>query len=634
MSQENAFPPELCQSLIQEINSSVVLLDKDHQVQFCNRYFLKATGYEKADVLGKNFFEHLVLEQDRERAATRLTCPSTLRARYRILAKSGEILEMSIQPTALNCPDGQTIVGLLGQDITSLSNVEDALRADTTLSTILDTSLDGIVIIEADATVVFFNKGAEIQFGYKAEEVIGKNVSMLMPEPYCSAHDGYVSSYFKTGRAKIIGKGREVIARRKDGSTFPIQLSVGREITLGDRLCFTGFIRDLSREKGIENQLRQAQKMESIGTLAGGIAHDFNNILGGIMGYIDLMLEDTEPGSYLHEDLTEMRNACTRGKDLILQILTFSRQDKTQKIPVQFHPIVSESLKLLRAIIPSNIEIHCHVDKNAPAVMADATQVHQIMMNLCTNAYHAMTGENDIIEVTLEVCMLSEESVGNVPNLPFGKYVALRIRDNGTGMDEGTVARIFDPFFTTKSQGKGTGMGLAVVHGIVQNHGGDILVESETGKGSCFHLFFPAWEEQVEEEEGRTINRPIGRENIMLVDDDQLLLKVQSRILARRGYNVTTFPNGQEALEGFRETPHSYDLVITDQSMPKLTGIELASALVDLREDLPIIITTGFSDVITPDKIASRGIKALLRKPVDGEELTNTVRKILDEKNP
>lgn len=624
-TQQREIDPQWFQLLASRIDATLLFLDERMQILYANDALLEWVGYPVEKIIGNSFPDLFVPAHERQSTMAALNLKGEHAVPCHIQGARGT-REYLLKMYDL----GQGVKGLFGME--ELKAAADAALAEgqLRLASVLETAVDGIIMIDVKGTVLSFNKGAENQFGFTAAEIIGQNVGKLMPASFAAAHDGYIANYLNSGQSKIIGKGREVIGRRRDGTQFPIHLAVGREFKLGDRICFTGVVRDLSREKRIENQLRQAQKMESIGTLAGGIAHDFNNILGGIMGYVELMLEDAEPGSYLHDDLNEMRNACQRGKDLILQILTFSRQDRTTKVPLSFTSIVKESLKLLRPVMPSNIEIDCQLDKDIPHVLADATQIHQIMMNLCTNAYHALERENAWIRVRLAQVVLGDSFQGIQPNLPFGNYVQLQVADNGTGMDESTLQRIFDPFFTTKTQGKGTGMGLAVVHGIVQNHGGDIVVESRLGEGTCFSLYFPAYEVQVDEEAQLISPRTTGRERIMLVDDDELLIKVQGRILSRRGYQVKTFPNGLDALSYFREHQSEFDLIITDQTMPKMTGIELAAEVVRLREDIPIIITTGFSDAITPDKVAARGIRELLRKPVDSEELTSAVRRVLD----
>ncbi|WP_423842096.1 hybrid sensor histidine kinase/response regulator [Acanthopleuribacter pedis] len=369
--------------------------------------------------------------------------------------------------------------------------------------------------------------------------------------------------------------------------------------------------------------------MEAIGTLAGGIAHDFNNILGGIFGYVELMLEDAEEGSYLQDDLGEMMKACMRGKELVQQILTFSRQEQPQRKPAQLQPIIKESLKLLRATIPTTIDIQSEIDPDLGPVVIDPTQIHQVMMNLCTNAYHAMRNTGGCLQVSLKKVDYQGQ-IANIANaLPFGCYAALRVEDTGEGMDEATRQRIYDPFFTTKRLGEGTGMGLSVVHGIVQNHEGLITVESVLGHGSVFIVYLPL--KGVAAVDGERDEQPseMGVERIFLVDDDAFLRNVQQRLLARQGYHVRLFTNGLEALEAFEDDPYGVDLVISDQTMPKMSGMEMAKVMLRRRGELPIILTTGYSDVIQPEDVTQMGVREMLMKPVPKQMMLAAIRRHL-----
>ncbi|MDJ0836428.1 MAG: PAS domain S-box protein [Acidobacteriota bacterium] len=585
------------------------------------------------DVIGRHASEFFVGEQDTLDKVDPLFKGEVdeihLQSRQR--RKDGSVRILSWHCRALPAEDGR-IVGALSsaRDITDLKAGELARAESEALkSAVVDNSMDGIITIDQNGIVMSFNKAAEQLFGYSPEEVIGNNVTVLMPAPYKDEHDGYLKNYLATGKAHIIGKGREVTARRKDGSTFPFFLTVSREIVVGSRTFFIGLIRDLTKEKQVEAQLRQAQKMESMGTLAGGIAHDFNNILGGVIAYAELMLEDAEEGSYLHDDLKEMLNGCNRARDLVQQILTFSRQDKPKREPLYLHPIIKESLKLMRASIPSTVEIQRRIDVECPPVIADVTQIHQVMMNLCANAQYAMRDEGGILGVGLDLVEINEEYSPVGLHLAFGSYVRLTISDTGVGMDEETRSRIFEPFFTTKSVGEGTGMGLSVVHGIVKNHGGDIVVDSIHGEGTCFQVFFPVWEEEAPVVRGEANHLQKGSGQILLVDDDQFLLKAQRRILERHGYQVCTYADSEQALERFMRNPGHFDLVITDQTMPRLTGLDLARVMLDTRPNLPVILTTGFSDVVSPDRAHEAGICEFLMKPVSKEVLLETLRKQL-----
>lgn len=627
--------------LVENIQKAAVMLDRNGTVVFVNCSFLEITGWtERSEVLGKNWFDHFLPEQTRDAMRSRYEqCmnghlePMAVQENY-ILTKSGSPLLTSWYITLSQNPAGD-ILGLnfLGEDISQRKSVEVNLkRAETIMKVFLDNSSEAIIKISDKGIIYSFNRMAERLFGYAAAEVMGQNVSKLMPQPHRGKHDDYIQTYLNTGVANIIGKGREVLGLRKNGTTFPMFLSVGRDLVIDGERFFLGFVRDLSREKQVAAQLRQSQKMEAIGTLAGGIAHDFNNILGGILGYTELMLEDCEDGSYLQEDLNEMLKACNRGKALVQQILTFSRQDKPSHEPVLLQPILKESLKLLRATIPTTIHINNHIQDKVRPVVADPTQLHQVVMNLCTNAYHAMRRGGGEMRIGLREVELDENYNEWDHQLPFGHYLQLTVSDTGHGMDDETASRVFEPFFTTKPLGQGTGMGLAVVHGIVRNHGGNILVRSVLGEGTTFCIFLPLVEDSIDHETQKETDSKAGSERIMLVDDDEFLLRAQARMLIRRGYEVTAFSHSEEAASAFRANPQDYDLVITDQTMPHLTGAELARHIFDIRPDMPIILTTGFSDVITEAEAKTLGIREFLMKPVEKEVMAHTIRGVLSGK--
>jgi PAS domain S-box-containing protein len=380
-----------------------------------------------------------------------------------------------------------------------------------------------------------------------------------------------------------------------------------------------------------EAELRQAQKMEAIGSLAGGIAHDFNNILTAIIGYTQLAEQDVESGSLLRRNLQEVLKAGNRAKDLVKQILTFSRQSGKELVPVQVKLIVKEALKLLRASLPSTIEIRQHIQSDS-TVWSDPTQIHQVLMNLCTNAAHAMRLKGGILEMSLKDVALDDRSVAQHPGSKEGQYLVLEVADTGHGIDPSIKDRIFDPFFTTKERGEGTGMGLAVVHGIVKNCGGFISVYSEVGRGSTFRIYFPS-SVQKEKPEG-LMEPPIpgGRERILFVDDEPALVDMTKQVLERLGYLVTGRTSSIEALALFQARPDDFDLLITDLTMPKLTGEDLAKKILSLRKGLPIILCTGFSAKFTEERSKENGIGAFVMKPLVLADLARTIRECLDQK--
>ena len=389
------------------------------------------------------------------------------------------------------------------------------------------------------------------------------------------------------------------------------------------------------KRQKLESQLQQSQKMEAIGTLAGGIAHDFNNILGAIIGYGEMLRDDLPPtASTAHNDIEQILAAGQRAKELVKQILAFSRQAASDKIPIQPATIVRESLKLLRSSIPSTIAIRNDIVSECGVIIADPTQMQQIVINLCTNAYHAMETGGGTMLVSLKRRDLSSEDFEKDNEQTPGPYVVLAVRDSGTGITPDVRERMFDPYFTTKEIGKGTGMGLAMVHGIVKNHGGFIRCQSVVGQGSTFEVFFPAAEIQATRIEDNHDSIPGGNEHLLLVDDEQVLLDMNADMLQRLGYRVTTKSNGFEALAVFNADPRGFDMVLSDQTMPGLTGEQLAGHILALRPDIPFLLCTGYSAQISEEKISALGIRGLAMKPLAKRDVAALIRQALDQPPP
>jgi CheY-like chemotaxis protein len=388
---------------------------------------------------------------------------------------------------------------------------------------------------------------------------------------------------------------------------------------------------DISVRHSIEKELRQAQKMESLGTLAGGVAHDFNNILTAILGFTSLIKEDAPLTSNLFDDLSEIEKAALRASDLVNQILTFSRMKETERKPLRLDKIIDEALRLLRSTIPTTIEMKVSIDRVQEYIHADPTQIHQIIMNLCTNASHAMEEKGGILEVSLKKTFIKPKGDKNHLDLKPGNFLTLGVKDTGYGIPDEIIDSIFDPYFTTKNLGEGTGLGLSMVQGIVKNCGGDIIVSSKPGKGALFTIFFPIME-QTKNPDMEKNDSPLrgGNEKILLIDDEHSILKVQQRILEHLGYDVTIENKSESAMEMIEKNPKGFDLVITDMSMPKMDGATLAQKAMQINPDLPVIICTGFSSVLTREKIRELGIRAVLSKPLSVQVLTSEIRKILD----
>jgi PAS domain S-box-containing protein len=505
-------------------------------------------------------------------------------------------------------------------------------ESEASTQAILDTAPDGIITFNAGGAIHSLNRAAEQLFDCAAHEVIGRPVSRLLPS--LSLDDCSNNSAFDLGRRGPVHLGivHEAIGQRRDGTTFPVDMTMS-QTQVGERQLFIGIVRDITLRKRLESQLRQLQKMEAIGTLVGGIAHDFNNILAAILGYAELALSKVSQRSPARRYLQEVLKAARRAKDLVQQILAFSRHTEVERRPVQLLPLVREALSLLRASLPSTIEMRHFLDPGVGSVLADPTQMHQILMNLGANAEYAMRQTGGILDIRLEAVELDTVAAAAHPKLKPGSYVRLTVRDTGHGMPPEVMERIFEPFFTTKGVGEGTGMGLAVVHGIVTSYEGAITVDSAPGQGTTFTIYLPRLQEGVAEGLAAPEPIPRGQGCILFVDDEADLVRLGREMLEPLGYQVVTQTSSHEALETFRAAPQQFDLVITDQTMPKMTGAMLAQELRRIRPDVPIILCTGFSHSIDAEKAKELGIDAFLTKPIEVYEWAVAIRRLLEQRN-
>ncbi len=427
-----------------------------------------------------------------------------------------------------------------------------------------------------------------------------------------------------------------------DGSTVWVEINVRNFIDeSGNRIGLIGTSRNITErkqaeeeKKELEKQLQQTQKMESIGTLAGGIAHDFNNILSAIFGYAELVMANLPPESDNYEMQEQVVQAANRAKDLVKQILLFSRQADQEIRPVQPHLIIKEALKLVRSSIPSTIEIKQNVPVDCGSILADPTQIHQIIMNLCTNAYHAIPGVGGVLAVSLSKTEITKEDISSTNlELDPGQYFKLEVADTGHGIDHQTIEKIFNPYFTTKPKGKGTGLGLSVVHGIVKTCGGQIKVYSEPGQGTNIHIYFPIYESEGDTIAVQTESYlPTGKETILVVDDEKQILNMMKKTLESLGYKVVAHADSQESLKSFKADANNFDLVITDMTMPHMTGLQLTEQLFAIRPKMPIMLCSGFSELISEEKALALGIRKFLTKPIIRTQLAKAIREVLDDK--
>jgi PAS domain S-box-containing protein len=491
---------------------------------------------------------------------------------------------------------------------------------------LFEESRDVVFIAAPDGAFIDINPAGVELFGYASRQDMFDDKAGITF--YNEPEDRRV---FEKAIRKIgFVKSYETILKNRDGERIHVRVTAALvKDEDGYVTAYRGIIRDISEQKRLEQQLLQAQKMEAIGTLAGGIAHDFNNILGVIVGYSDMLVDDLQEDSLEQRNAKSVLSAAHRATDLVKQILAFSRQSERQRKPLQLSLIVKEALKLLRSTLPSTIEIKRHINSDTGTVLADATQMHQVIMNLCANAAHAMKDGGGVLTVSLDEVFIKAEDARRHDDIAPGPYLRLTVSDTGHGIPKVVIKRIFEPYYTTKATGEGTGMGLAVLHGIVKGHGGDISVTSEPGKGAAFSVFLPLIKEKHDEELVLTDEEVTGgNEHILLIDDETALLQVGQQMLERLGYQVTGHSDPAEALETFRGDPNQFDLVITDLTMPGLTGIHIAEELKKIKPGIPVILCSGFSAGVFEEEISAY-VDDFVMKPIIRGELDRVIRRVL-----
>jgi PAS domain S-box-containing protein len=513
-------------------------------------------------------------------------------------------------------------------DISERNRFEKALYKEKEIFRIFIEGLPlGISLIGKDGHYEYINpKFIEI-FGYNLTDINNGREWFKKAFPDSEYRHQAVSTWFEYLKEIEAAQSRPRIfnVRCKDGiekiiKFRSIMIETGHQIVIYE---------DIATPKRLEAQLQQSQKMEAIGTLAGGIAHDFNNILMAIMGNAEICLYSLQEQSPERFSIEQILKASVRARDLIKQILTFSRQTEHELKPIKISIVVQEALRLLRASLPTSIEIRQRITAGRDTVLADPTQIHQVLMNLCANAHHAMREEGGILGVILDDVDINFENALKYPFLKQGPYIKLRVGDSGCGIEPEDMNRIFEPYFTTKAQDVGTGMGLALVHGIVKSHGGAVKVESQPGKGATFDIFFPLIEKEDQPVYEVLEKSPPGNERILFVDDEKTIADLGKRMIEILGYKVDIRTSSIEALNAFKAKSEKYDLVITDMTMPNMTGEKLSKELMRIRPDVPIILCSGFSEMITENRAREIGIKGYIMKPFVMHEIAKTIRQAL-----
>ncbi len=619
------------QSMVDNMTDYMVVHNLDGVVIEANYRVITEFGYNLSEIIGKNIRELIVPEQRPsfdDYYLSRLTVGKKVNGQVTFIGKDGDRRQVTFSSIKALQADGWEMVYCLARDITDRQRTEKALaESQARFKDIFETAAAGMVIVHAEnRQIVEANPAAAQMIGLSLREIICRPIDQLIREPQ--------SNWLLLDEHHAVNP-LECKVVTKEGATITV-LKTMRPMEFNDEahwiISFVSMqkVKEAeSAKRDAERQMHQAQHLQAIGTLAGGIAHDFNNILYGVIGYSELALDDAPEGSVLHDNLNEILRGSQRAKELVAQILAFSRQGDTEKKPIHPQPLIKEALKLIRASLPATIEIRSDIGSPVETIVANPTQIHQVVMNLCTNASHAMPPGGGVIQVSLESETISVEQAGPHGTISPGAYLKLVVSDDGAGIPERVRNRIFEPFFTTKPQGEGTGMGLAVVLGVIQSHAGGIRVHSEPGKGSRFEILLPVAPGEEQVEKVGEAPPPGGSERILFVDDESAIIHMAERMLSKLGYDVTTCLGPSEALEMFQKAPEAFDLIITDLTMPTLKGTDLARLLLQIRPDLPVILCTGYGDQITTEQIREIGIREMLIKPIVRYNLAISIRQAL-----
>jgi PAS domain S-box-containing protein len=629
---------ERYRSLFENSPVGIGVSDSDGNIVDFNDAMLKPGGYSREDIRLLNNMTELYYnpEQRKEIISTALQNGFIDNMEVQFNRRDGTPHNciLSLRPIRFygrNC--WQAVV----QDIEELKQAEKALsESNLWLNNIFDSLEEMVLVVTTDRRVINVNKACEKIFGYTMNDLSNISTEILHVDK---------EHYMEFGRKiqQAFDKGKpanfEFEAKRKNGEVFPTEHTVSQlNSDDGEYLGMVSIVRDISESKKLEEEkqrleddLKKAYKMEALGTLSGGIAHEFNNILGIIIGNTELAIDDVPEWNPAKDCLEEIRTASLRAKDVVRQILSFARKTPAARKPIRIRTIVQDSLKLLRATIPTNIEIQQEILCESEMILANPTEINQILLNLCSNSIHAIEEETGVLNVRLETSIMDNRLSAQYEGLTSGEYVKLTVKDNGVGIDSKTLDRIFDPYFTTKDVDKGLGMGLAIVYGLVKKHDGAIKVTSKAGKGTKVEVLFPVTLEQPDIIEQEPNDQPTGTERILFVDDEPSMVKLVTRILELQGYEVVGKTSSIEALKLFQEEPGNFDLVITDMAMPEIPGDRLALSLIKIRQTIPIIVCTGHSDRLDENRAKKLGIKAYTMKPFVKRDLFKTIRKVLDE---
>jgi PAS domain S-box-containing protein len=551
----------------------------------------------------------------------------------------GRIFEWHRRPQKIN--DQCVGIVVTWRDVTEHQLMERALKeSEQRFRTLWETAPETVVLMDEHGIVQYANAALHAAFGYMPDEVTGHNMAMLVPPRLREAHRRGIARYLETGEKRLDWRSTEVMGLHRDGSEIPLEVSFSH-VELHGRHLFAGFLRDITERKRaeqarlvLEEHLRDSQKLEAIGTLAGGIAHDFNNILGSILGNAALARSDTQATAATLVSLDEIQKAGLRAKNLVQQILAFSRKQPQEFRDQALRPLVEETIGLLRVTLPAGVTLSVDLQDEPIFIRADTTQIQQVLMNLCTNAWQALKSANGHIAVRVDSIVVDAATARQLNAIAPGQCARLTVVDNGQGMDEATQARVFEPFYTTKEINKGTGLGLAVAHGIVMAHRGAIAVSSVVGQGTTFTVYLPAIafaDEHPAVTKPKAVTAKGNGEHVIYVDDDEAMVFLVKRMLEKLGYRVSGFENPLEALAAIEAQPSDYDLLVSDFNMPGASGLDIARRLSEVHPSLPIVITSGYVSEQLQEGARAIGVRHIINKPDTIDELCAIVQRVLQE---
>ncbi len=633
---------ERFQSIAESLTDALYTTDSNGDIIYINSAALRMFGYEKDELLNKSFLR--LLPSDKEESYLdefggylKEEAPSIFEKEFKSLGvkKDGTVFPIDVSVSNWKIRD-DVYFSAVTRDITKRVETEkENIEGRDFLENLFFTIPDGLAVTDVEGKIVKVNSALVNMLGYTEQELTAMAGPDLIPKGYETRLP--VVELFEHGFVKNY----ETMWQKKNCAVLPLDMNISLIKNIeGDVTGSVASIRDVTERKrmeadkeALEARLRQGQKMEAIGTLAGGIAHDFNNILSAVMGYTELSLDDVPEESRPYSTMNEVLIASRRARDLVDQILAFSRHSEHDNVLMKLSPLIKETVRFLKATLPSTIKVRTIFDAQYDTVLSDPTKIHQVIMNLSTNSAYAMREKGGELLISLTDKFIREEEVDKFEDVLPGNHIVLSVSDNGVGIAPDVMCRIFNPFFTTKPPGEGSGMGLSVVHGIVKSCTGDIRFESKLGKGAVFSVYLPVAEESNVMVSSATFEPiPTGDERILLVDDEITVANMMGEMLGRLGYRVTVVNNSPEALHVFKKEPYSFDLVLTDQTMPDLTGVQLAEEVLRINRDIPVILCTGFSESVSDKLAKARGICAYLMKPVSKADLANAVRQAIEGK--